>query len=337
MYSYEHEHISLSWKVCDKLNNYGTYSAGHNKYKKINYNSGDNFNVLEMVRREALRRGMSPRTIKSYQHCLNKFFREYNYKDHRRVTKLDIDNYLNKLIDKGKAYSTINLYLMSLKFLYEQVLRKRLTVNIKTSKIPSRLPEYLTQNETKKLFEVIDNKKHLLIVKLLYGSGMRVSELVNLKVKDFEFHENSKEFSGSQKSKIFEDEQGYGWIRQGKGAKDRPFIIAKKLKQELLDWIEKEDLEPHNYLFSGRCGRNVHYTQQSVRLIIKKARVKAGIVKNTHPHTLRHSFATHFIENGQTVNKLQTILGHSSINTTMKYVHMAAPNIINAQSPLDKL
>ncbi|MBU1111568.1 MAG: tyrosine-type recombinase/integrase [archaeon] len=285
----------------------------------VHCNVQNNFNVIESVRREALRRGMSPRTIKSYLHCLNKFFRFYHYKDHRRITKVDIQNFLDDMIDRNKASSTVNLYLMSLKFLYEQILRKRLTVNIKTSKTPSRLPEYLTQDETKRLFEVIDNKKHLLIVKFLYGAGMRVSELVNLKVKDFEF------------------EQNYGWVRQGKGAKDRPFVIAQSLKDELFDWIEKNSLEPHNYLFAGRCGRNVHYTQQSIRIIIKQARAKAKIGKNVHPHTLRHSFATHFIENGQTVNKLQAILGHNSINTTMKYVHMAAPNIINAQSPLDIL
>jgi len=282
MYSYEHEHISLSWKVCEKLNSYETYSARHKHYKKNNYYSSTNFNVLELVRKEALRRGMSLRTIKSYQHCLDKFFRFYQYKDHRRISKLDVENYLNMLVDKRKANSTINLYLMSLRFFYEQCLRKRLTVNIKTSKIPSRLPEYLTQEETKKLFEVIDNDKHKLIVKLLYGTGLRVSELVHLKVKDFEFG------------------QDYGWVRLGKGAKDRPFVIAKSLKKDLCDWIMKNGLEPHNYLFLGRCGRNVHYTQQSVRLIIKKARVKAK-------------------------------------NTTMKYVHMAAPNIINAQSPLDQL
>jgi len=275
------------------------------------------YSIIESVRKEGLRRGMSPRTIKSYQHCLNKFFRYYHYKDFRKISRIDVEKYLDSLVDRGRAGSTINVYLMALKFLYEQVLRKKLTVNVKTSKIPKRLPEFLTQNETRRLLAVIKNPKHKLMVSLLYASGMRVGELIKLKVKDLEF------------------EQNYGWVRQGKGAKDRPFVIAKSLKQDLLNWIKTNELSYGSYLFTGYT--NLNYSRQSVRMIIKKARMNAKIDKNVHPHTLRHSFATHFIQNGYHAIELQPLLGHNSINTTMKYVHMASPNLFNVESPFDKL
>ena len=154
------------------------------------------------------------------------------------------------------------------------------------------------------------------MVTLLYAAGLRVSELLNLKVKDFQFDEN------------------YGWVRKGKGGKDRPFIVAEKLKQEVQRWILKNELVVFDFLFGNKKKK---MSAQTVRKIIKKAVKQAKIDKNIHPHTLRHSFATHLIENGYAVIDVQGLLGHSKVDTTLIYTHLAKPKLFSIKSPFDDL
>ena len=127
----------------------------------------------------------------------------------------------------------------------------------------------------------------------------------------------------------------YGWVRKGKCKKDRLFIIAEKLKKELIGYISKENISKNSWLFQGQ--KQHHISVMTVQKIIKKASKKAAINKNVHPHTLRHSFATHLIENGYDVASVQSLLGHNSSETTMVYLHMASPNMINVKSPFDSL
>ena len=151
----------------------------------------------------------------------------------------------------------------------------------------------------------------------MYSAGLRVSELVHLKVEDFNFENN------------------YGWVREGKGKKDRLFIIAKKLKEEIIEHIDKNALKHDSWLFPGF--KNKHYSVSSIQNIVKKTAKKASINRNIHPHTLRHSFATHLIQNGYSVLELQPLLGHRNIETTLIYTHMASPNLIKIKSPFDQL
>jgi len=273
-------------------------------------------NIAELVRKQGFRKGLRHETIKTYITTINKFLTLYHI-DPREVTKYDVSNHLENLKKWNRAPSTINVHLNALKFLYEQVLHKKFTLNMQFEKVRKRLPEFLTKQETSKLFQHIHNDKHKLIVKLLYATGMRVGELVKIKVKDFEFDNN------------------YGWVRDGKGGKDRLFVISKKLKSELVCWISENKLNINNWIFKGQG--TSHYSTESIRLIIKKAARKAGISKNVHPHTLRHSFATHLIENGYAVTEVQPLLGHNSLNTTMIYLHMASPQLLKVKSPYDSL
>jgi len=273
--------------------------------------------IPDLIRKEGLRRGLSIRTIKTYSNCVSKFLRYYRNKDVKKITKKDVKNYIDKLIEKKAAGNTVNVYLNSIKFLMEKILGRRLMYKIKFSKVPKRLPTVLTKEEVKNLFNTIENKKHKLMIELMYSAGLRVSELTHLRVKDFEFSKN------------------YGWVRKGKGSKDRLFIIAEKLNKELQEFIKNNNLNYDSYLFKGN--KNRHISKESINIIIKKAAKKAKIEKNVHCHTLRHSFATHLIENGYSINDLQSLLGHNSSETTKMYIHMANPKLINIRSPLDEL
>ena len=272
--------------------------------------------IPELIRKEGLRRGLSPRTIKTYNHCVERFFRKCR-KEVNEITKQDVKDFLDKLIEKGAGGNTINVYLNALKFFYGQVLNKRLMVYIKYSKTPKTLPAVLTKEEVTKLISAIENPKHSLMARLIYSAGLRVSELVHLKVKDLELGRN------------------HGWVRGGKGNKDRLFIIARNLKNELMGHISSNNLDHGSWLFAGQ--KQGCITTMTVQKIIKKAARKAAIKKNVHPHTLRHSFATHLIENGYDVASVQSILGHNSSETTMVYIHAANPRMIAVQSPLDSL
>ena len=154
------------------------------------------------------------------------------------------------------------------------------------------------------------------MITLLYSAGLRISELLNLKIKDFQFDQN------------------YGWVRQGKGRKDRIFIISPKIKDNLLPYITQNNLQAEDVLFHNH---RKTMSAQTVRMIIKKAITLADISKNIHPHTLRHSFATHLLENGYAVTDLQPLLGHSKIETTLIYTHLAQPKLLNIKSPYDFL
>jgi len=273
--------------------------------------------LVELVKKELLRRHYSLKTVESYVFCLRKFLLWCKDKEPRRITKHDIKDYLTMLCEKNLAASTLNLHQQALKFALMNVLNKRFFINLPYSKLPKKLPEVLTQEEVIRLFKAIDNPKHSLMVRLMYSAGLRVSELVNLRVKDFEFDKN------------------YGWVRKGKGNKDRLFVLSEIIKHELVDFIRLNGVGYDSWVFQGRVYG--HLTTRTIYAIVKQASLKAGLDKNVHPHTLRHSFATHLIENGYNLVKVQALLGHSSPDTTMVYVHMASPDLLGVMSPYDFL
>ena len=272
--------------------------------------------IDEAVKKECKRRRYSSQTIKTYLYCINRFLK-WSRKDIGHISKKDVRIFLEKLSDKGLSGNTMNTYHMAIKFLFEDVLEKRMWIDITYSKVPQKLPVVLSKEELKRLFESISNEKHKLMIELLYSTGLRVSELINLKVCDLEI------------------DKGYGFVRAGKGNKDRLFILSPKLKDKINDLIKRDLLDNDSYLFSSN--RNVKYNIRTIQQIIKKARRKAKIEKRISPHTLRHSFATHLIENGYSVNEVQNLLGHKSPETTMIYLHTASKNMINIKSPFDNI
>ena len=268
------------------------------------------------VEKECKRRRLSPRTAKTYLYCIHKFL-NWSKRDLRYISKKDVRLFLEHLSERNLAGSTMNTYHMAIRFLFENVLEKRMWIDIKYSKTPKRLPEVLSKEEVRKLLNAISNWKHRLIIEFLYGSGLRVSELINMKVKDLNLEKN------------------YGYVRNGKGGKDRLITLSKIVKEKIINLIEIENLDSEDYIFQSN--RNKKYNIKSLQKIVLDASKKVKFNKRVHPHTLRHSFATHLIENGYDINNVQAMLGHKSPETTMIYTHIASPNLVNTKSPLDDL
>jgi integrase/recombinase XerD len=269
------------------------------------------------VWKEGKRMRYSDRTIKSYEFCITKFL-DYCEKDISKIGKVDAREFLTYLSDKRQvAGSTLHVYHMAIRFLMEDVLNKNMKLNIRYNRRPIKLPEFLSKEEVRILLNNIKNPKHRFMIAFMYSAGFRVSELLNLKVRDLEI------------------DKGFGFIRNGKGMKDRIFIISDKLKGTLKNIINNEELDREDLLF--KSNRDKKYSVRSIQTIIKKACKLAGIKKRISSHTLRHSFATHLIENGYALGEVQSLLGHKSPETTMIYTHMASENMLNIKSPIDSL
>ncbi|MBD3164367.1 tyrosine-type recombinase/integrase [Candidatus Woesearchaeota archaeon] len=270
--------------------------------------------IVDRIKKEAYRRRLSHKTTKAYIFWIKRFLK-FSKKSHQSLTKKDVRLFIEQLSEKGLAGNTLNVALASINFFVEWVLNKRWKLSIRYSKTPKTIAVFLTRQEIIKLFSAVQNQKHKLMLALMYSAGLRVSELVHLKVSDLQVKE------------------GYGWVRQGKGNKDRVFIIAARLKEELVEWAK--GLDKNSYLFLGN--NNCHITVRTVQEIIKSNAKKAGIRKNVHPHTLRHSFATHIAEKGHASTVIQGLLGHVSPETSLQYIHSASPKMFKVKSPYDEL
>jgi integrase/recombinase XerD len=269
--------------------------------------------IFYLMEREMQRRGLSPRSIKSYLENV-RYFLDYCRKDPKKITKKDVREYLIHLYDSKKSPSTQNLAYSSIKFMLNQILYKSWKLNMRFSKRRRSLPLVLTKKEITELIDSYKNPEHKLLVSLIYGAGLRLSEAINLKYKDLE------------------PDQGYGWVRGGKGNKDRLFVIPEKLKNDLRIKMSSAGAEDH--LFKGR--NKTRLSRSSVYHIVRLGAGRAGILKKIHPHTLRHSFATHLIEDGNDLLKVQLLMGHNSLETTRGYIHVAVPRV-RIKSPLDNL
>ncbi len=256
-------------------------------------------------------RGYSLETIKTYLK-INQDFLEFHKK--RPASQIEISHikeYLAYLVsDRRAAPRTVNLARSALLFYYNDVLGKGFT-NIKTPKITSSLPSVLTKSEIQRLIENAGSGKSRLIIMMLYSSGLRVSELANLKWDDIEFNEK------------------IAWVRHGKGRKDRMIVLSEHL---LKDLSKAEKVS--KYVFPGRNGP---ITTRNIQKIISSTAKNAGLNKKVTPHTLRHSFATHLLENGTDIRMIQELLGHSNLQTTQIYTHISSEKKKLIKNPLDDI
>lgn len=268
--------------------------------------------VLVKIKQEMKLRGLSKKTIKTYLHYVDECLR-YVHKSAREVTRHDVRIYLEYLVDKNLSTSTLNTAYSALKFYFDTVMARTLCLKIPRAKKQKRLPVVLSKTEITSLINIIENPKHHCIVSLLYGSGLRVSELVDLTMQDIDFDRN----------RIM--------IVQSKGAKDRMTLLPQDVKEILLK--QKSLKQPSDFLFTN--GRGKKLTTTTIQKIVKKAATNANISKSVTPHTLRHSFATHLLENGTDIRYIQTLLGHAKLETTQIYTHVAQSKLEGIVSPLD--
>lgn len=253
-------------------------------------------------------------TIRNYLDCNRKFL-DYLKKDIENVNTDDVKQYVVERLDKASSSSLI-VFLSALRYSFSNILHKDITLNIKRPKKEKKIPAVLTKDEIRKLIEVIDTKKSRLMVSFMYACGFRVSELVNLKFKDLNFEEK------------------IGSVRQGKGKKDRIFNIPEFLLEDLKIQSETQKKANQEYLFTGPKGR---LSERNLQKIISKAAKRAGLSKEVHCHTLRHSFATHLLENGTDIRKIQELLGHSDLSTTQIYTHISREELKKIKSPIDEV
>jgi len=265
---------------------------------------------IQKLETELKLRGFSPLTVRNYTFFVNKFLKETN-KSSNHLTDDDVKLYLSNLFET-KSKNTIMLAAASLRFFFKEILKKDVT-GVKIPKKDKHLPEVLTKEEVKSLIENAETKKSKLMISLLYSSGLRVSEIVNLKPGDINFNEN------------------LGRVKKGKGGKDRVFTISNQLSKEIQNYLKKR--EYNSYLFS----KDKPLSTRNVQKIVKNLRIKTGISKKITPHTLRHSFATHLLESGVDIRKIQVLLGHSSLSTTQVYTHVSTDEIKKIKNPLDGL
>lgn len=271
---------------------------------------------LQNIKKILIVGGYSNSTVKTYIACLT-YFKKYFYKiEIDQLTKDDIIEYLFYLIKNNYSKSTQNQHINAIKFYFEKCLgKKREYYLIERPRKEKKLPTVLSKNEIQLLFGNTHNLKHLTILAVIYSCGLRISELINISLNDID---NNRMIIH---------------IRKGKGNKDRQVQLTNQVL-ELLRMYYKKYL-PVNYLIVGQNGGK--YSTTSIQKIIKNSALKARIYKKVTPHTLRHSFATHLLENGTDIRFIQKILGHSDIKTTQIYTHVSNAHLKNIQNPSDSL
>lgn len=279
-----------------------------------------NKNVLPALQQELQLKGYSSSTIRVYIAEVTAFLKAIKNHPAESITTERIRDYLNYCyVDLQLSESTLHSRINALKFYFEQVLKKdKFFWEVPRPKKAIQLPKVLGERELERMFGAVTNIKHKAILFTAYSAGLRVSEAVNLKLTDID----------SGRMQIF--------VERGKGKKDRYVGLSILLLDVLRAYLMQIRPRPQIYLFEGdRPGGP--YSIRSAQQVFHMARIKAGIKKELSFHSLRHSFATHLLEKGIDIRYIKDLLGHFSIKTTTRYLHVKREELINIVNPLDEL
>ncbi len=253
-------------------------------------------------------------TVKTYVSFFEMFINHFYDKELQELDESDIRVFLQKLIQNKRSNSYVNQAINAIKFYYEVVLgMPNRFYEIERPRKESKLPKVISKDEILAIIANTNNIKHKCIVQLLYGSGLRRGELLNLKISDID----SKRMLIS--------------VENSKGNKDRLTLLSKTALKDLRLYFS--EYRPQIFLFEGRNGKK--YSGGSVLKIVKDAAERAGIRIVVTPHVLRHSFATHLLESGTDIRQIQVLLGHGSTKTTEIYTHVATNTFDSIKNPLD--
>jgi site-specific recombinase XerD len=267
---------------------------------------------IDRLKTELHSRKYSQRTISMYIH-FNKALCRWLQKTPPEVTDRDIKDYLAHLDRERKfSSSSMNLALSAIRFFYNIVLKRSLGLDQFRPSGGKRLPEVLARSEVQQLLDLEKNPKHRLLLMITYSSGLRVSEVVSLRKRDVDF---------SRRAIL---------VRKSKGRKDRYTLLSERAADFIQEYCSLFDI--NNWLFPGHEG---HVSIRTAQHIFDKALRNAHIEKDLSIHSLRHTFATHLLENGTDIRYIQGLLGHANISTTERYAHVARRALLRIRSPLD--
>jgi len=292
----------------NKYENYTTQIAGI---------SDENRQSLRIFIDTLQLKGYSPSTIKTYRSELLQLLIILKKTSIETLTEDRIRSYILYCINHLKlSENSLHSRINAIKFYFEKVLKKdKFFIDIPRPKKQLILPKTIHKTQLKKMFDLTPNIKHNTILKLSYGMGLRVSEIVNLKIKDID----------SKNMQVF--------IERAKGKKDRYVNLPESVLMQLRNYFT--EYKPIEYLFEGQYGGK--YSARSAQQVFKNALKKAKINKDVGIHSLRHSFATHLLENGTDIRFIQELLGHKDIKTTLIYTQVSDNSIRKIKSPLDSL
>lgn len=297
------------------------YTDTANKAEKANQRISP-FNLKEQKRYIQLMqlKAYSGSTIKIYSTEFGVFLQalgNYNAVD---ITPERLKDYLQYCHVKLKlTENAIHSRINALKFYYEKVLKRdKFFWDIPRPRKPMLLPKLLNETELRNLFNALSNKKHKAMMFTAYSAGLRVSEIVNLKIRDID----------SKRMQIF--------IERAKGKKDRYVNLSPLLLDILREYIKSYVPKPKKYLFESEQTLS-QYPTRTVQQIFTNAKNKAGIRKEIGIHSLRHSFATHLLDKGTDIRYIKDLLGHFNIKTTERYLHVSKQQLVNIVSPFDDL
>jgi site-specific recombinase XerD len=286
-------------------------------YGKISSN-----NLAELEKMILLLKGKaySRSTMTTYRGEMMQLLRLIGKKPVQDLMPDDLKRYMVYLLEKeGISENTAHSRINALKFYFEQVLgREKFFFEIPRPKKQLQLPNVLNERELHRMFTAVTNLKHKAILFTAYSAGLRVSEVVNLKIADID----------SERMQIK--------VEQGKGKKDRYVGLGILLLDVLRAYIRLYEPRPRVYLFEGDTP-GLPYSSRSAQLVFQLAREKAGVKKEVSFHSLRHSFATHLLEKGTDIRYIKELLGHFSIKTTERYLHVSKAQLISIVNPLDEL
>lgn len=308
----------LAWHIPDNDKNRERFkivlSEGKSALSQIKDN---NQLVLKRYIEHIQLKGYSDSTLKTYRNEFGVFLNYLKETPAEACTTEDIRNYILYCINELKlSEATVHSRINAIKFYFEQVLkRNHFLLEIPRPKKALKLPKVIAPADIKKMFGTMTNLKHNTMLKLCYGLGLRVSEIVNLKISDID----------SKAMQVF--------IERAKGKKDRYVNLPESILPQLrIYFIE---YKPKMYLFEGQYGGQ--YSSRSAQQVFKNALLKAKINKVVSIHSLRHSFATHLLEQGTDIRFIQELLGHNDIKTTLIYTEVSDKSIRKIISPLDHL
>jgi len=258
------------------------------------------------IEEEGKLRGYSIKTTQSYIHQVNLFLK--SGKTPRQ--------YLLGLIENKKADGTVRSAGFAIKFYLKLIYKENRNVKEILNRIPNlkkgnKLPEILSKGEIERMIDSTKNLNHRLIIELAYSSGLRLSEIINLRWKDIDFERNLIH------------------LKNAKGKKDRIVMLSDRVKQNL----QHLELKKEGHVF--KTNRSKKYTGRTIQMLVKNAAKKAGIKKKVSPHSLRHAFATHLLEKGIDIRYIKDLLGHANISTTLIYTKVSNRDISKIKSPLD--